>query len=128
MNILIVDDDASDVYFLQELLKDAGAETARLVHTETLDTALQRLREEHFNVILLDFFLPGDQGIESLRRLREHTPNIPIVFLTGLKDDDLGRQMFEGGAQGYLVKGQVEGTELIRTLYDVIARWETRGQ
>ena len=126
MNILIVDDDSGDVYFLRELLTDTEAEAARLVHVETLATALQKVQEEQFDVILLDFFLPGSQGVESLCRLREHAPNVPIVFLTGLKNDDLGRQMLESGAQGYLVKGQIEGAELLRTLDDVIARHRTQ--
>ena len=126
MNILIVDDDSGDVYFLRELLTDTEAEAARLVHVETLPTALQKVQEEQFDVILLDFFLPGSQGVESLCRLREHAPNVPIVFLTGLKDDDLGRQMLESGAQGYLVKGQIEGTELLCTLYDIIAQHRAR--
>ena len=126
MNILIVDDDSGDVYFLRELLTDTEAEAARLVHVETLATALQKVQEEQFDVILLDFFLPGSQGVESLCRLREHAPNVPIVFLTGLKDDDLGQKMIEGGAQGYLVKGQIEGTELLCTLYDIIAQHRAR--
>ena len=126
MNILIVDDDSGDVYFLRELLTDTEAEAARLVHVETLATALQKVQEEQFDVILLDFFLPGSQGVESLCRLREHAPDVPIVFLTGLKDDDLGQKMIEGGAQGYLVKGQIEGTELLCTLYDIIAQHRAR--
>jgi CheY-like chemotaxis protein len=126
MNILVVDDDTSDVYFLRKSLTEAEAETTRLVHVETLATALQQVQEEQFDVILLDFFLPGSQGIESLRRLRNYAPDVPIVFLTGLKDDDLGRQMLEDGAQGYLVKGEGEGTALLRTLCDVIARYQAQ--
>jgi len=122
MNILIVDDDSGDVYFLRELLTDVEPEATRLVHVETLAIALQRVQEEQFDVILLDFFLPGSQGVESLCRLREHAPDVPIVFLTGLKDDDLGRQMLEGGAQGYLVKGQFQGMELLHSLLDIIAQ------
>jgi len=128
MNILIVDDDAGDVYFLRELLADVETEATRLVHVEILATALQRIHEEQFDVILLDFFLPGSHGIESLRRLREHAPDVPIIFLTGLKDDDLGRQMLESGAQGYLVKGQIAGAALLRTLHDVVARRDTGSQ
>jgi CheY-like chemotaxis protein len=128
MNILIVDDDAGDVYLLRELLTEVDAKHARLVHVETLATALKRMHEEQFDVILLDFFLPGSQGVESLRRLREHAPDIPIVFLTGLTDDDLGQQMLESGAQGYLVKGRIAGAALLRTLHDIVARWDTRRQ
>ena len=120
MNILIVDDDSTDVRFLQELLTEAGAESSHLVHVETLTTALQRLQEELFEIVLLDFFLPGSQGLESLHRLREQTPDVPIVFMTGLNDEELGNKMIEGGAQGYIVKGQVEGTALLRTLHNII--------
>src|SRR5262249_8564738 len=122
INVLIVDDDVVDVYFLQELLTDVDTEAVRLVHVETLPAALQQLQEEEFDLILLDFFLPGSQGIESLCRLREHAPDIPIVFLTGLKDDDLGQQMLKSGAQGYLVKGQIEGPALLHTMRDIIDR------
>ena len=122
MNILIVDDDSTDVRFLQELLTEAGAESSHFVHVETLTTALQRLQEELFEIVLLDFFLPGSQGLESLHRLREQTPDVPIVFLTGLNDEELGHQMIKGGAQGYIVKGQVEGPALLRTLHDIITQ------
>jgi len=122
MNILIVDDDSTDVRFLQELLTEAGAGSSRLVHVENLRTALQRLQEELFDIVLLDFFLPGSQGPESIHCLREQTPDVPIVFVTGLNDEDLGRQMIKSGAQGYLVKGQIEGAALLRTLHDIIAQ------
>jgi CheY-like chemotaxis protein len=55
MNILIVDDDSTDVRFLQELLMEADAGSSRLVHVENLRTALQRLQEELFDIVLLDF-------------------------------------------------------------------------
>ena len=122
MNILIVDDDSTDVRFLQELLTEAGAGSSRLVHVENLRTALQRLQEELFDIVLLDFFLPGSQGPESIHCLREQTPEVPIVFMTGLNDEDLGHQMIKSGAQGYLVKGQIEGAALLRTLHDIIAQ------
>ena len=126
MNILIVDDDSCDVRFLQESLTDADDGSSRLVHAENISAALQKIREERFDIILLDFFLPGTQGIESLSRLREQTPDVPIVFLTGLDDEDLGRQMIKDGAQGYIVKGQIEGMVLLRTLHDITARHQTQ--
>ena len=122
MNILIVDDDSSDVYFLQELLMEADAGSFRLVHADNLNSALKRLSEEPFDIVLLDFFLPGSQGVESLHRLRESAPEAPIVFMTGLNNEDLSRQMVKAGAQGYIVKGQIEGEALMCTLRNIIAR------
>jgi CheY-like chemotaxis protein len=122
MNILIVDDDASDVQFLQMLLTESNAETFHLVHVENLSAALQRLQNEAFDIVLLDFFLPGSQGIESLHCLREQTPGVPIVFMTGLYDEALGRQMINAGARAYIVKGRTEGATLLRTLSDIVAQ------
>ena len=126
MNILMVDDDSWDVRFLQESLMEVDDGSSRLVHAENLSIALQKIREERFDIILLDFFLPGTQGIESLSRLRELTPDVPIVFLTGLDDKDLGHQMIKDGAQGYLVKGQIEGTVLLNTLRDITAQYQAQ--
>jgi len=122
MNILVVDDDSTDVRFLAEMLAEVDAGASRLVHVENLTTALQRVLEEQFDIILLDFFLPGNQGIESLDRLREQKPEVPIIFMTGLDDEELGRQMIEAGAQGYLVKGQIEGEALLGMLRDAISQ------
>ena len=122
MNILIVDDDSDDVYFLRELLAEAGAGSSRLVHVEDLNTALKRWPEEPFDIVLLDFFLPGSQGTESLHRLRKYAPDVPIVFMTGLNDENLGHQMLKAGAQGYIVKGQLEGEALLGALREVISR------
>jgi len=122
MNILIIDDDSDDVYFLRELLAEAGAGASRLVHVEDLNTALKRWPEEPFDIVLLDFFLPGSQGTESLHRLRKCAPDVPIVFMTGLNDENLCHQMINAGAQGYIVKGQLEGEALLGTLRDVISR------
>jgi DNA-binding NarL/FixJ family response regulator len=87
---------------------------------------IQRLREEAFAIVLLDFFLPDSQGIEALRSLRDHARDAPIVVMTGLNDEALGRQMVKAGTQAYIVKGQTEGTALLRTLRDAIARHRAR--
>lgn len=122
MNILVIDDDSTDVRFLAELLTEVDAGASRLVHVENLNTALQRLLEERFDIVLLDFFLPGSDGIESLRQLQQQKPEVPIVFMTGLDDEDLGRQMIEAGAQGYVSKGKIDGAALLDMLHEAISR------
>ena len=126
MNILIVDDDVTDARLLQELFSEVEPPAPYVVHEEKLATACQRLQEERFDIVLLDFFLPGSQGIESLSVLREQAPEVPIIFLTGLQDDELSRKMMEFGAQGYVVKGQLGGKELLHTLREVIARYQAK--
>ncbi len=126
MNILVVDDDSDDVYFLRALLAEVGVGSARIVHVEhveDLNAVLKRRQEEPFDIVLLDFFLPGSQGTESLHHLRKYAPDVPVVFMTGLNDENLGHQMIKAGAQGYIVKGQFEGEALLCTLREVISRY-----
>lgn len=126
LTVLLVEDNPDDVYFLHTVLADVDADAARLAHVDRLSDALQRLREDRFDVLLLDFFLPDSQGLDTLRRVRAHAPDLPIVVMTGLNDETVGRQMVEAGAQGYIIKGQLDGPELIRTLRDIITQHRAR--
>src|SRR5262249_23463650 len=119
-------DDSDDVYFLRALLAEVGVGSAHIVHVEhveDLNAVLKRRQEEPFDIVLLDFFLPGSQGTESLHHLRKYAPDLPVVFMTGLNDENLGQQMIKAGAQGYIVKGQLEGKALLCTLREVISRY-----
>jgi DNA-binding NarL/FixJ family response regulator len=122
MNILLVEDNPDDVYFLRTELADVDAGAVRLAHAVRLSGALQRLREERFDVVLLDFFLPDSRGLDTLLRVREHAPDLPVVIMTGLEDEAVARRMLEAGAQGYVVKGQLDGAALLHTLREAIAR------
>src|SRR2546428_9339313 len=67
MEILLVEDNPGDVRLVGELLTEAGAEEFDLTHVERLGEAVQRLREDHFDVVLLDLSLP---------RSEEHTSEL----------------------------------------------------
>lgn len=124
MNILVIDDDSTDVRFLEEMLSEADPNISPPVHVDNLDDAFQQLREVQFDIVLLDFFLPGTNGIESILRLREHIPTVPVVFLTGIVDQELGQEMIEAGAQGYIAKGRLEGEMLVRRLREIISQYQ----
>ena len=122
MNILLVEDNPDDVYFLRTVLADVDANAARLTHVVRLGDALRRLREERFDVALLDFFLPDSHGLDTLLRVRAQAPELPVVVLTGLEDEDAARRLLAAGAQNYVVKGRLDGAALLHTLREAIAR------
>ncbi len=74
------------------------------------------------DVILLDLSLPDSQGLETFVKIHSQTPTIPIVVLTGLDDEALVLNAMQAGAQDYLVKGQVNGDLLTRTMRYAIER------
>ncbi len=75
-----------------------------------------------FDVILLDLTLPDSEGLASLPPLIKLAPSLPIVVLTNHNDEELAIQAVRQGAQDYLVKRQVNGEILLRSLRYSIER------
>ena len=72
--------------------------------------------------MLLDLNLPDSLGIETLTRVDSEFPEIPIIVLTGLEDEAIAVEAVKQGAQDYLVKGMVDGNQLVRSVRYAIER------
>jgi two-component system, cell cycle sensor histidine kinase and response regulator CckA len=113
IKILLVEDNPGDVLLLQETLSEITFVDLELVHVERMKYALNRLQSEEFDVVLLDLVLPDSNGLDTFIQIHEQAPLIPIVVLTGMADETLAIRAMQAGAQDYLVKGQVSGSELL---------------
>ena len=109
IRVLLVEDNPGDARLLVELVRDTDASRLRLEHVDRLDTALDRLSSEPFDLVLLDLSLPDEQGLTTMVRAHACAPKVPIVVLTGLDDEALAVKAVRAGAQDYLVKGRVDG-------------------
>src|SRR5581483_10406223 len=101
LKILLVEDDRGDVVLLREMLARAGARF-ELVNAARLDAACAKLRDERFDIVLLDLSLEDSQGIETFLVMRLHA--------------------LREGAQDYLVKGRIDGEVLVRAIRYAIER------
>lgn len=125
LNILLVEDSASDAVLLQECLTQNDLGEFRFTHLETLSSALEQLRREKFDVLLLDLSLPDSNGSETFMRARAAAPHLPIVVLTGVEDEAVGLEAVRGGIQDYLIKGQAYGRQTARSIRYAIERKRT---
>src|ERR1700681_905225 len=116
IRVLLVEDNPGDARLLVELLRGTDAGRLKLEHVERLDKAIERLRGEYFDLVLLDLSLPDEQGLNTLVRAHAFAPKVPIVVLTGLDDAALAVKAVRAGAQDYLVKGRVDGDLLVRSI------------
>ncbi|MBK7973603.1 MAG: response regulator [Deltaproteobacteria bacterium] len=120
--VLLIEDDPAQAFVVRELLEEATGVTGLVTHVSRLADAIAALGTHAFDVALLDLGLPDSSGLASLERLRHAAPELPVVVVTGLDDDDLGVAALKGGAQDYLVKGHVEPLLLARSLRYAIER------
>jgi signal transduction histidine kinase len=120
--ILLVEDNPGDARLLREMFKQQGAHFSELAHVDSMRAAELYLAEHTVDIILLDLGLPDAQGLEAVRRARAAAPVACVVVLTGLDDESMAERALQGGAQDYLVKGQIEPRGILRALRFAVER------
>jgi DNA-binding response OmpR family regulator len=103
MRILVIEDETSIANFLKEGLEEEGFAVDTAYNGKTgLKMAIDNLKE--YDVILLDWMLPGLNGIEICRAIRKENKEIPVIFLTAKDTTDDTVFGLEAGANDYLRK------------------------
>jgi PAS domain S-box-containing protein len=124
-HILLVEDNPGDVALLEAMLSEQRGCRLSIETASRVSDAARRLDSGGIDVVLLDLTLPDARGIEAIVRLQQHCERVPIIVQTGLDDEDLAIKSMQLGAEDYLVKGQVDGQMLIRTIRHAIERTRT---
>lgn len=101
MEILIVDDTIENIKLVADLLADFDTSFAR-----SGEEALKLLEEESFDLILMDVMMPGLDGYETCKQLREmpNSAETPVIFLTAKTDNESIIKAFASGGQDFLSK------------------------
>lgn len=79
------------------------------------DEAVQAVREEPLDVVLLDISMPGKNGIDALRQIRAICPALPVLMLSGYADRQYAVHLIRAGASGYINK-QCSPDEMIAAI------------
>ena len=122
IKILLIEDNPGDAYLIKEQLGEFANFSYEFKNAGTLNEALSVLKEQTFDVILLDLGLPDSDGIRTFLKIYNKNPLIPIIILTGLNDETIWSYAVKNGAQDFLVKGQTEGRLLHSTIQCSIER------
>ena len=120
--VLLVEDNLQYAHLIRTMMSGVGGGEFELAHVERLSDALERLSKGSWDVVLLDLLLPDSHGLDTLVKVQAQAPSIPIVVLTGLDDEALAIKAMQEGAQDYLVKGEVNGNLLRRSMRYAIER------
>lgn len=90
---------------------------------DRLDAAIERLAgEPPIDVVLADLGLPDSQGLDTYAMINESAPDVAVVLMTGLDDDQVALEAVKRGAQDYVVKGSTDKRVLDRVLKYAVER------
>ena len=123
IKVLLVEDDAIDSQLVKQLLASCSQPvefTAESV--ESLSEAIECIGGRNYDIVLLDLGLPDSSGVETVRKVSEINPHVPIIVLTGLHDEETGLLAIENGATDYLMKGPLLENILVRTVLYALER------
>ena len=114
LKVLVIDDDHEDVDYLRRLLSRAGCRH-EILEANSLEQGLKSLDDEP-DVVLLDYFLGANTGLDFLARLETGKRYPPIVMLTGADDADVNHGELSGVLADYLPKKNIDAGILTRAI------------
>jgi len=122
LRILLVEDDEDDYLLTGDLLADVEYVHTELTWKDNIDDALRTLESASFDVVLVDFRIGADSGLDFIQKVQKRKITTPCILLTGQGGTDLDARAVALGAADYLVKGQLDGLSLLRSIRYAIDR------
>ncbi len=129
VRILLVEDNKDFAKLVQVYLQRYEKDKFEIVWKENYTDTINELESNrNFDVILMDYFLPGKNGLEITKELKAKKINNPIIFLTVNKDFELALDVMKLGVDDYLVKEEISSPVLPRTVLSVIEKHRLHDQ
>jgi DNA-binding response OmpR family regulator len=122
IKVLMIEDNMADGIYVSEIIKEESWVNIQIEQAFRLSSGIDKLKKNHYDVVLLDLTLPDGSGIHTVEKFFSEVTDVPVVIMTGLEDEKLGIKAVQMGAQDYLVKLQIDGRTLVRAIVYAIAR------
>ena len=101
IRVLLVEDDPDHAFLIGKTLASTSPDRFELKHCARLDQGIAEIEAGAADVVLLDLCLPDSKGIDTLVTLCEKKPDLPVIVLTGAKDEEMAVALIAQGALAY---------------------------
>lgn len=122
-NILIVEDEHDIREIYAEVLNMAGFKVEQAADGEK---GIQKIRDDSWDILLLDIMLPGKDGIKILKEIKDN-PELKkgiVIALTNLNSENIIQEVFGSGADGYLIKSEITPDKVVEEVARILANQE----
>jgi signal transduction histidine kinase len=120
LRILLIDDNMDDRMLYRRVLRGAFEEQPDFAEEANGESALAAIDRFVPDCILLDYSLPGYNGVEVLKQIRTEHPHLPVILLTGQGNEHIAVESMKEGAQDYITKSDITTEALGRTIRSAI--------
>lgn len=125
--ILLIDDHEADAVIIYNTLLRAPVTSGFEIHHVTdFKSGMEAMSMASYDLVLLDFFLPDQLGLDGIEVIRSEYPDVAIILLTGLKDEDTTKAALKKGAQDFLFKDEINSTVLQKAIDYAIERQQSQ--
>ncbi|BCM90752.1 autoinducer 2 sensor kinase/phosphatase LuxQ [Abditibacteriota bacterium] len=122
MRLLLLEDNPTDALLVEAALEEIPGALPEITHVETLAAAQKALREQEFDVALVDLSVPDGHGLGNFEKVQGWAPRTPVIVLTGLSNEDVAFDAIQRGAADYLRKDATDAHLLERSIRYAIER------
>jgi sigma-B regulation protein RsbU (phosphoserine phosphatase) len=126
LTILLIEDSPTDRLLVRATLDASRLDRFAVIEEDHLEDGISRAGSEPFDVVLLDLTLPDSRGIETFYRAHAAMPDVPVVVLSGLADEEIAMNAVQHGAQDYLLKSFAMKDLLPRAIRYAVERHRSR--
>lgn len=120
MHILVVDDEPNMLRTLADIFRDEGFDVSAAASGEQ---AIEMSAAHSYDVVLMDVRMPGIDGVEAFRRIRESQPSIPVVMMSAYSVDHLMNDALKEGVVAFLQK-PLDAAKVIWMIRSLASRTE----
>jgi signal transduction histidine kinase len=121
LNILVVDDDAGDRVQLKRVLKKTGL-LSTCTETSSVNEALEACEKAAFDCAIVDYRLPGQDGLAGIELLHHRYPYMALIMTTGRGDEAIATEAMKRGASDYIRKTQISVEALARSIANAVEK------
>ena len=125
--LLLVDDNELDVLNFQKNIKKTDLR-AKIDICYNANEALNKLANNSYDCIFLDYLLPDIDGLQLLRKLREMAINTPVSVMTSQGDEKIAVEMIKNGAYDYFTKNEINPDKLSKVVLAAVRLWDAERQ
>ena len=121
LSFLVIEDDPIDAHSVRHLIGKTGL-GPHVDSAFSMEQAKQKIRNTRYDVVILDLGLPDSQGVDGIIDFQATAPELPIIVLTGIQDEQIALRGIDIGAEDFIDKNYVTAEGLSRSIRFAIRR------